>query len=151
MAWHEMERERRKIWRICANWECSGKEVEGDGRNGMGNVMRVCRTCFGPFWSGRVDEGNKKLVNKVVGVYFGQLTKGCGREFCENKVWLVVRFSTYWRHLVWDAVLPKVFAHQRFRFTVLRNLQKQNPPRLTHVPNRCRHLSFRSAQKGGDP
>ncbi|KAJ3044455.1 hypothetical protein HDV00_001882 [Rhizophlyctis rosea] len=82
MRLHEEERRHRKLGKelcrneVCANWQAE----KGENRN----VLGVCGGCFGPFWTGRVDEGNKKLVQKMFGVYHEQLTKGCGRVWCQN-------------------------------------------------------------------
>ncbi|KAI8587322.1 hypothetical protein BDZ88DRAFT_247941 [Geranomyces variabilis] len=52
------------------------------------NHANLCPTCFAPFWSSRDDPGRARHAQKLAGLYFQQLTNGCGRvgvcanEFC---------------------------------------------------------------------
>ncbi|KAJ3172116.1 hypothetical protein HDU88_006930 [Geranomyces variabilis] len=52
------------------------------------NHANLCPTCFAPFWSSRDDPGRARHAQRLAGLYFQQLTNGCGRvgvcanEFC---------------------------------------------------------------------
>ena len=78
---HDIARQNQPTPRLCANTQC-GQFLSTQFPNDMG----LCQACFNPFWSPRHDPGNQKLGAKLAGVYHSQLTVGCGREYCENKV-----------------------------------------------------------------
>ena len=44
------------MFKLCSNKECSNAEAN------PANVLHLCQQCFAPFWSPRLDEGNKRLA-----------------------------------------------------------------------------------------
>ncbi|KAJ3160805.1 hypothetical protein HDU86_008165 [Geranomyces michiganensis] len=51
------------------------------------NHANLCPTCFAPFWSSRDDPGHARHAQKLAGLYFQQLTQGCGRVgVCANEM-----------------------------------------------------------------
>jgi hypothetical protein len=78
---HEIARQNQPTPRLCANSQC-GQFFSNQFSNNMG----LCQSCFHPFWSPRHDPGNQKLAAKLAGQYHSQLTAGCSRDYCSNKV-----------------------------------------------------------------
>ncbi|TPX33264.1 hypothetical protein SeMB42_g07508 [Synchytrium endobioticum] len=85
MNMHDMEKREmimngpRQTFKLCSNVECSSAEPNPP------NVLRVCTSCYAPFWSPRLDDGNTRLAQKLLETYHRQLTKGCGRPHCLNQ------------------------------------------------------------------
>jgi hypothetical protein len=67
-------------FQVCMNLNCSMAQNEPK------NEMKLCKTCFSPFWSPRVEENRSWLRNKLLSMYINQLMKGCGHRHCYNKV-----------------------------------------------------------------
>ncbi|TPX32284.1 hypothetical protein SmJEL517_g04577 [Synchytrium microbalum] len=66
--------------KLCSNVECSNSVSEQ-----YPNTLKLCQSCFAPFWSPRLDEGNKRLAQKLLETYHNQMTRGCGRSHCLNQ------------------------------------------------------------------
>lgn len=82
VQFHDFERKNQKIFKICANINCSNPCPDTE------NEMKMCAMCYSPFWSPRDDPGMTKMAQKLAHVYHTQLTTGCGRETCLNKVYI---------------------------------------------------------------
>ncbi|CAG8662722.1 11922_t:CDS:2 [Acaulospora morrowiae] len=74
---HEMERQNRRLPRLCRNKNCI--------RSAADNALRLCVVCFGPFWSPSADPNKKMLYTRVARKYHSQLTTGCGQKWCKNE------------------------------------------------------------------
>ncbi|KAK9764797.1 hypothetical protein K7432_007414 [Basidiobolus ranarum] len=73
---------------LCSNENCVRPRAgsENENRSGVGsNLLKLCQSCFGPFWTPSEDSGNKKLMERIVRKYHSQLTQGCGNSWCRNK------------------------------------------------------------------
>ncbi|KAJ3411058.1 hypothetical protein HDV05_002849 [Chytridiales sp. JEL 0842] len=77
---HQHQKQSQPPPPLCTNTPCSRFR---DPK--FPNSMHLCSACYKPFWSPRYDEGDKKLVEKMVGVYHSQLMRGCGLSFCKNQ------------------------------------------------------------------
>lgn len=73
---HELERASRPPLVLCSNQNCD--------RPAGPNLLKLCAQCWGPFYSPNVDEGNKKLAQRIIRHYYGQLTVGCKIKGCSN-------------------------------------------------------------------
>ncbi|KAF0448085.1 UFD1-domain-containing protein [Gigaspora margarita] len=73
---HEIEKQNRKLPPLCRNKNCV--------RIAADNVLKLCATCFGPFWSPTADPEKKMLYTRVARKYHSQLTTGCGQSWCKN-------------------------------------------------------------------
>jgi hypothetical protein len=71
-------------FQVCMNLNCSMAQTEPK------NTMKLCKSCFSPFWSPRADENQAWIRNKLLHVYISQLMKGCGHKNCYNKVFLIL-------------------------------------------------------------
>ena len=65
---------------LCRNNMCSNAQPPSTNVNSL----RLCTTCYGPFWNSNIDPNNEKLLQRLVGKYFAQLNEGCGRVQCWN-------------------------------------------------------------------
>jgi hypothetical protein len=89
--WHQVEKQNKpKPFVLCANQNCSNAVMLSHP-----NVLKLCQSCFGPFYSPRIDEGNKKLIQSLITKYFEQMTKGCGKSHCWNKVFFCTGLYRY--------------------------------------------------------
>ncbi|KAJ1658736.1 hypothetical protein IWQ61_002070 [Dispira simplex] len=78
---HKVRQQNQPLpFRICRNANCVRPRVEGPNAN----VLRLCSTCFGPYWTSNLDPGHKKLLQRVALAYHRQLTQGCGHTWCHN-------------------------------------------------------------------
>ncbi|KAI9008572.1 ubiquitin fusion degradation protein UFD1-domain-containing protein [Hyaloraphidium curvatum] len=81
---HQIERASRPPLALCANVNCD--------KTPANNVLKLCGSCFSPFYSPNVDPGNKKLLQRVIRQYFSNLSNTpcklatCANEFCSNGV-----------------------------------------------------------------
>jgi hypothetical protein len=82
---HQIERKARTLPPQCSNVNCV--------RPAASNSLKLCQNCFGPFWVSTNDPGNIKLIQRVARKYHSQLTSGCGRMSCKNKVCLYMKSS----------------------------------------------------------
>ncbi|RUP45744.1 ubiquitin fusion degradation protein UFD1-domain-containing protein [Jimgerdemannia flammicorona] len=77
---HDAERQRRTTPPLCSNMVCVRQAAAAPH-----NVLRLCQTCFGPFWVPGEDQGHMKLLQTVARRIHLQLTTGCGNKWCRNK------------------------------------------------------------------
>ncbi|KAJ1968193.1 hypothetical protein IWQ62_001392 [Dispira parvispora] len=78
---HKVRQQNQPLpFRICRNANCVRPRVEGPSAN----VLQLCATCFGPYWTSNLDPGHKKLLQRVALTYHRQLTQGCGHAWCHN-------------------------------------------------------------------
>ncbi|KAJ1955114.1 hypothetical protein EC988_002063 [Linderina pennispora] len=63
----------------CSNAECDG---ECDSKN----VLGLCKTCYGPFYTSEFDSKHLKLLKRLARALQLQMVHGCGRPYCRNKM-----------------------------------------------------------------
>ncbi|CAG8475350.1 7728_t:CDS:2, partial [Scutellospora calospora] len=73
---HEIEKQNKRLPPLCRNKNCV--------RTAADNVLKLCATCFGPFWSPTADPEKKMLYTRVARKYHSQLTTGCKQQWCKN-------------------------------------------------------------------
>jgi len=93
---HIMEKKKPPII-LCSNKNCSHykdkkfKNVTASASSNSINYLSretkgLCATCYGLFWSPRHEMTDAYFSQGVLKQYHKQLTVGCGKEFCTNKV-----------------------------------------------------------------
>ncbi|CAH1758123.1 23751_t:CDS:2 [Entrophospora sp. SA101] len=73
---HEIEKQNRKLPKLCRNENCI--------KPAANNILKLCSTCFGPFWSPTADPTGRMLYTRLGRKYHQQLTVGCGNSWCTN-------------------------------------------------------------------
>jgi hypothetical protein len=77
---HELQ-DKPQVPTLCSNVNCAN-ELSSQ----YPNSLKMCSSCFQPFWSPRHDPGNQKLAQLIVQTYHRQMTLGCKNSHCYNKV-----------------------------------------------------------------
>ncbi|KAJ1934358.1 hypothetical protein FBU59_005725, partial [Linderina macrospora] len=63
----------------CSNAEC-------DGERDPKNMLGLCKTCFGPFYTSEFDPKHVKLLKRLARALQLQMVHGCTRPHCKNKM-----------------------------------------------------------------
>ena len=77
---HALQKKNQPIFKLCKNQNCCSPIDEQ-----RPNTMKVCSSCFGPFWSAREDPNHQKLIQNLAAQYHKQLTRGCDFKACMNQ------------------------------------------------------------------
>lgn len=77
---HEAARRARVAPKICANRNCP-QIIDPSANASLG----LCPLCFGPLYSSVDDFDGSKLQGRVERRYLIQLSRGCGKGWCQNK------------------------------------------------------------------
>lgn len=67
-------------FKVCSNTLCTREKAKET------NPLGLCSRCYGPFWAPVQDPGWKRLLVRMARKYHGQLTEGCGSQWCRNEV-----------------------------------------------------------------
>jgi hypothetical protein len=82
MQTHELQKQQQPLpFQMCRNEICPNPQ-----NSQFLNPLKLCQTCYAPFYSPRWDPTNQKVPQLVVQKYHQQLTIGCGSDFCSNSV-----------------------------------------------------------------
>lgn len=77
---HDFEKAFKLEPRICLNVNC-GNVVKGND-----NDVQLCYPCFGPLYNSLYDPQGKALARRIERRYLTQLTRGCGKQWCLNRL-----------------------------------------------------------------
>lgn len=66
----------------------------------------LCKICYGPLYNSAYDPSGAKLLSRIERKYVIQLTKGCGKSFCNNHEACATSMSTKLK-------MPEVMQHVR--------------------------------------
>ncbi|KAJ3241458.1 hypothetical protein HDU81_000510 [Chytriomyces hyalinus] len=78
---HEVQKQNQKLPPLCPNSQCSNAPNAQ-----YPNMLSLCQPCFSPYWFPS-DPQNTKVATKLLGAYHQQLTAGCGRPHCTNRLY----------------------------------------------------------------
>ncbi|KAJ3237433.1 hypothetical protein HDU78_004090 [Chytriomyces hyalinus] len=78
---HEVQKQNQKLPPLCPNSQCSNAPNAQ-----YPNMLSLCQPCFSPYWFPS-DPQNTKVATKLLGAYHQQLTSGCGRPHCTNRLY----------------------------------------------------------------
>jgi hypothetical protein len=79
---HELQKQQQPLpFDLCRNVICGNAQ-----NSSFINNLKLCQSCYRPFYSPTYDPTNQKMAQKFVQVYHQQLTKGCSTDHCINPV-----------------------------------------------------------------